>query len=430
MTVVETAAPSLLASTPIPAGRDRWRLTVHSRVFTGGQLPRDTGIAELTDARSRRLAQKWCQPAQLTFTLDGHSPSAQTVQEMTTDVMCWRWDEATGRDVCMFRGIVAQSQDSLSEDVHTVTFTCHDYLSMLSRRFWTGGLAGGWANMDQDVMVDNIVATGVNMTAANNTTSFLPGAFLPLLTGPIAPDGSPRAYSSTLGAPLRTRIFAAQSTMLESIANLAACQYGFDYDCKPGGASAWYDLIRIFYPSQGVQRSSPQLVYGSTVSALSRSFNSADYANYQRVVGNNGTSTPGTMQLFGETWNTDAVTGSAGAQGLWMNGDNASDVSVQQTLNERVLGSLGRSGVVVPSYSITLRPGAYSYGNPNMGDTVPLIVQSGRLKVDTMIRVLGIDYAVGDDGQEDVALTVGRPDVTLANLFTRTNADVDALARR
>jgi hypothetical protein len=65
-----------------------------------------------------------------------------------------------------------------------------------------------------------------------------------------------------------------------------------------------------------------------------------------------------------------------------------------------------------------------------MGDVVPLIVYSGRLHVDTMIRVLGIDYTVGDDGQEDVTLTVGRPDVTLTNLFTRANADVNALARR
>ena len=44
-----------------------------------------------------------------------------------------------------------------------------------------------------------------------------------------------------------------------------------------------------------------------------------------------------------------------------------------------------------------------------MGDVVPLIVQSGRLNVNTNVRVVGITYAIGDDGQEDVTLTVGRP---------------------
>lgn len=410
----------------VPAGRDRWRVTVHNRVYTGGPLPRDTVIAELPDARSRRLIQQWCKPAQFTFTLDGHSPSADAAAELTTDVIAWRWDDATGQDVAMFRGIVGQTQDSVSEDVHTVTYTCHDYLAVMARRFWTGAATGGWLAIDQDDLAVNIVYWAGNITAGAGTPSFIPGSYLPLLTARVNPAGAARGLSGQL----RDRVFAPQSTHFEALANLAACVNGFDFDCKPGGSTQTQDSIRIFYPSQGVQRSSPQLVYGATVSSLTRSFNSADYANYQRVVGNNGTATPQSLQVYADAWNADANNVAVAPQGLWMAGDNASDVSVQQTLVDRVNGALGRSGVVVPSYTIVLRPGVYSYGNPNMGDVVPLVVQSGRLHVDTMIRVLGIDYVVGDDGQEDVALTVGRPDVTLANLFTRTNADVNALARR
>ena len=120
-----------------------------------------------------------------------------------------------------------------------------------------------------------------------------------------------------------------------------------------------------------------------------------------------------------------------------MDGDLASDVSVQTTLNDHVNGNLGRSAVVVPSYSVTLRPGWWTPGNPNtgqsgiaMGDVVPLIIQEGRLNVNTTVRVLGIDYVIGDDGQEDVTLTLGRPDVTIADLFDTANADVNELARR
>ena len=53
-----------------------------------------------------------------------------------------------------------------------------------------------------------------------------------------------------------------------------------------------------------------------------------------------------------------------------------------------------------------------------MGDVVPLIIQSGRLNVNTTIRVVGITYDIGDDGQEDVTLTLGRPDTTLFDIFT------------
>jgi hypothetical protein len=89
----------------------------------------------------------------------------------------------------------------------------------------------------------------------------------------------------------------------------------------------------------------------------------------------------------------------------------------------------------VPSYTVGLRPGAYRYGYPNMGDNCPLYVQAGRLNVASVppaggVRVLGIDYTVGDDGQEDVTLTLGRPTAELADMFTAADRDVDALTRR
>lgn len=427
MTATADLAPTPYASAPIPAGRGRWRVTVHARAFAAGVMPRDSVLAELPDARSVRLTQQWCKPATLTFTLDGHSGSAQLVTELTSDVMAWRWDEASGRDVCMFRGVVAQSQDSISADVHTVTFTCHDYLAMIARRYVTAPTPANWTFTQQPQ--DSIVATFVlnaKLQGTAGNVNLQPGSFLPIDYAFVNPDGTTRGVANVP----RDRSYPGQTNMGEAIAQLAACQGGFDFDMLPGGNTASLDVVRVFYPSQGVQRTAPQLVYGATVTSLSRSFNSADYANYQRVVGNSGTATPGAAQLYAEAWNVDASNGAAGAQGLWMAVDNASDVSIQATLNDKVNGALGLSGVVVPSYTVVLRSGVYAYGSPNIGDTVPLIVQSGRLHVDTTIRVLGLDYAVGDDGQEDVGLTLGRADVTLANLFTRTNADVNALARR
>ena len=64
------------------------------------------------------------------------------------------------------------------------------------------------------------------------------------------------------------------------------------------------------------------------------------------------------------------------------------------------------------------------------GDVVPLVVRSGRLDVNTTVRVVAIGFAVSDDGAEDVEVTVGRPALQLADLFTRADRDADALARR
>jgi hypothetical protein len=82
------------------------------------------------------------------------------------------------------------------------------------------------------------------------------------------------------------------------------------------------------------------------------------------------------------------------------------------------------------SYTVTMRPGAYSYGNPNIGDVVPLRVRVGRLDVDTEVRVLGFGFDIGEDGQENVSLEVGRPRVSFTDYLTQASDAIDALVRR
>jgi hypothetical protein len=50
--------------------------------------------------------------------------------------------------------------------------------------------------------------------------------------------------------------------------------------------------------------------------------------------------------------------------------------------------------------------------------------------VSTTVRILGINYVVGDDGQEDIEVEVGRPALELTQLFRNVRRDVNALARR
>jgi hypothetical protein len=428
---------------PIPEGRGRWRFTLHNRSYVDTNWSASM-IAELSSAYSRSVTQAWDSPAQAQFSIDGRDPAAAFIQELQCDIMAWRWNDLPGAlwstyrgcDVPVFRGVITQSEDEVSEQAHTVTFTAHDYLSMMDRRFFT--LPTTYTGLEQDTLVANLAALAVNVTSASPVQNFAPGSYLPIGVRPVGPDGTARGASTQL----RDRVYPAGAPLLQTLDDLAKVINGFDYDLIPAQLAgdigmaqppgmAWRDIIRVFYPYQGVQRFDCPLEYGSTVAAFTRSVSSGDYANYWRVIGQAPSgSADGTPPMFSETWNSDSNNVTVIPIGLWMDTDNAADVTLQTTLNQKAQGDLAQAGIVHASYTLTMAPGAYVWGKPNMGDICPVILKSGRLHVNDNIRVLGITYNIGDDGQEDVNITVGRPTRTLTQLFTQADRDADALTRR
>jgi hypothetical protein len=402
---------------PVPNFRGRWRLTLHNRQFAPAGLMTNI-IAELTDARGRQLVQAWNTPATLTFTLDGRSDAAALVEELEHDVVAWRWDDQTGSDIAVFRGVIAQSEDQVSEDQHVVTYTCHDYAAVLQRRLLTATYTV--TARDQDLIVGDLLGLASTVHTSSGT-ALTPASYLPLALAAVTPAGAPRGLSGQN----RDRTYYGSQNIGQAVDDLAAVINGFDYDVQPSITDAT-DSLRVFHPQQGVTRTGIALQYGSTVASLTRSVNSADYANYVRVLGNK-TSTAPTPQFYSEAWAAGTASTTAG---LWMLADDATDVTVQSTLDEKAAGDLTLDEVLVPHYTLGLRPGAYEWGQPNMGDVVPLIVQTGRLDVNTSVRVLGITYDIGDDGQEDVALVVSRPPPSFKKLFTKSDSDIRALARR
>jgi hypothetical protein len=421
--------------------RARWRLTVHHRSFAAGGFARTTGIAELSDARSRRLETSLNSPAKLTFSVAGGSPSAAYVRELQTDVMAWRFDPEDGRDHLMFRGIVAQSEDTLTEQAHTVNFTVHDYLAVINRRYLNPPTDLVYSQVDQDVIVADLLQratfgqapAGANSNPGGGPAGFQPGAYVPLQNQLQNPDGTNRSAWSGV---LRDRTYTGGSSCGELITALGAVINGFDVDVLAAADVAGRDFLRVWYPARGVGRTDLALVYGSTVSALTRSANSAvdgsggGYANYVRVLGDNSAEPEGSPQLIAEAWTPESNDVGAVPVGLWAATDNQSDVSQAATLQQKAAGDIQTLGSLTPSYSLTLRPGWYRPGFPALGDTVPLVVKSGRLDVSTTVRVLGLNYAIGDDGQEDVEMVVGRAAEDLSAQFRKTRRDVDALARR
>jgi len=416
------------AGTPVPSGRARWQLSLLRRPFGPGQHWSTLMIADLGTARSRRLEKTINSPATLTFTIDGHDPAAAAAVELATEVLAWRWDETSGGDVPMFRGPITQSEDQVTEQAHTVNLTCWDYGKILERRILTNTWTA--TGMEQDTIVQQMLILASAMTTSNpppGGTSLAPGSFLPVRSYPADGTGATRAASGQA----RDRTYTAGAAIGGLLDDLAKVINGYDYDILPLGASPGptdaSDWFRVFYPAQGTTRTSPELIYGSSVAALSRSTSSADFGNYWRVIGQSDESQP---QLFAEAWDPAAAGGAPGSPGLWMSVDNAPDVTIQSTLDQQAQGNLDLYGSLIPTYSLTLRPGFYSYGNPAIGDVVPLFVRSGRLDVATSVRVVGITYAIGDDGDENVEITVGRPPQSFAELVGGPRRDINALVRR
>jgi hypothetical protein len=409
---------------PLAPGRGLWRLTLHHRAFVAGTSLDDTLIAEIVRARTLRVEKQVNKPAQLTFTLDGLSPSAGLIHELQTDVVAWRWDEQQGRDVAVVRGIVTQSQDTISEQVDTVQFTCHDYLAMLNRRLLREKTT--YTQLDQDEIAANLINAG------RYVTGFDPGSYLPIVPTLVDPAGADRAAAGVL----RDRDYEASQDIAEALDNLANVQNmetegrNFNYDVAPDGPEG-DDLLRIFYPYQGTLRTDLVLEYGGSVRALSRSINSGNYANFVRAIG--ASSNPDVVDsppLFSEISNPDANDVTRAPVGLWMQGDNASDVKLQSTLDEKAAGDLALAGVLLPTYSVELRWGWYRWGHPEMGDVVRLIIRAGRLNVATEVEVVAFTYEYSTDGEENVSLGLGRPDVNFGDLLTAQVRDVNALARR
>lgn len=397
-------------------------------------------IAELTRARGRQLTQQLNSSATLTFTLDGRGQQAALVQELAQDVIAWRWDEASGADVPYFRGLIGQSEDQITEQSHTVTFTAHDYIAALGRRIV--GATLNYNNADQDYIASagaplsgqsaSLLTAAKYAQSTNGATSFSPGAYLPLVGSPVNPDGTARVQPS---GQQRVRAYPGSTNIGTALDDLAHVINGFDYDVLPAlnpraTSAVGDDMLRIFYPSQGVTRANPVLEYGGKIATVTRAVNSADYANFIRTLGNNGSTDPAAAQLYSERWNADANNVTVTPVGLWQDDDNAADVNVQATLDQQAAGKLNLLGVLVPTYTLGLRAGTYSEGAFYMGDVVPVVIRSGRLNVTTQLRIVGLVFDMPEDSDEDVSVTVGRPIHDLANMLNATAKDVNALVRR
>jgi len=394
------------------------------RVFScwrGPPTQRGVMVGELSEARSRKAHFDLYGPATAEFVIDGRSAQCAQIQELSQDVVLYRWNRITGAYEVFFRGPIGHSEDSISETTHTVTFQAADYRAMMARTVLGGPLT--WTATEQFV-----IAQGLQRCAAGYYTTGPPwdiGVAAPAL---LNPDGTGLAATGTT----RDRSYTGAEKQGDMIDELSKVIGGFDWGCDPidpaqypaGTAAA---QMYVWFPRRGVTKSFVA-EYGATVASLSRTVDSTRFANWVRNDGTN--SSPG-VPLFATSAGDVVANPQLHPEGLWEEGISNASTSIPTTLQQQADGELGIASILTPSYTLTLTPGVWLQKSDCwLGDTIAIRVTSGRLAVNTTARIVQVDFTVDDNGIETVALTVARPVPTLGDVISDQTSRLDALSRR
>ena len=353
----------------IPRPRLRWQFIV-GPAAGGHELA-------LSEAKSRRFTARLVDPSEVGFSINGRHSQAAAIRELATDIHVL-WTPSSGATEILARSRVGATGDTLDTDKHTIDVPALDYRALLNRRRLFSGDTLTWTGVDQaEIAYQLIEQTQARLGGDLGISKGWSGT---------TPTGMPRDRTYELGDSIGERI-----QELSEVIN------GFDWDITPVSASALE--LDVWYPQRGANRG-VVLELGGLIAAARREVPVADYANAIRMTGEESLlaqerEAPDLGSFPEGRW--DAVFGETG-------------LTTQAALDERADWQIDQSQVVRPSYSLTLRQGAWD-GPDHMwlGDTVQVVIMSGSRRVNTLLRIFEMAFTIGDDGQETVELTVGGP---------------------
>jgi hypothetical protein len=345
---------------------------------------------ELTAATGRRITVRLGQPSDLSFTIDGRHEQAAGLTELASDIWAYRDRQL------LHRGRAGTSSDTVSADSHTTTINAPDYRALLDRRILHDNDKLSYTQEDEASIAWQLI----------QATQAKPGGNLGITRG----SGQTTGY-------LRDRLYTAGKSIAESITQIGDLDGGFDWEIDP------QLRLNIFNPQRG-RPTDVVLDYGGAVSAFTRAVVLAEYANSIRATAAADPRAPEYREV------ADIATRPEGRIEL---DRGFPDILEQSTLAAKADFLLADASVWRPSYTLTLAAGRYpGPGVLWLGDTCIVSIRSGRLDEHTVQRVVEIAFDVGDDGEETVNITVGRPDP--AGQFTQrmrsTERRLSVLERR
>jgi len=381
-----------------PRPRTRWQLVL-GPASGGHELA-------LTEAHGRRYTARLNENSDLSFSIDGRHPQADAIGELVTDVHLL-FSDSTGTQI-LDRCRVGPTRDEVSEDEHRVEVTALDYREVLARRILYSD--------------DTLTYTGVDQAeiawALVDATQQRPAGHL----------GIDKGWTGTSPTGIdRDRTYEAGDSIGQRIQELSEVIDGFDWDISPVSASGLQ--LDVWHPMRGSDRG-VVLIYGGLVAHVQREVNPSDYANALRYTGAEGDEEdpgPDPVEIEAPLLGQDGDW----PQGRWDAAFGDDGLITQATLNERAAWQLAESQVIRPVYTVRLKRGGW--GGPDhiwLGDTVRLIVASGRLRVDAPLRVHEIQLDIDEDGGETATLTLGGPRPDFRRWPSRVDRRLRDLERR
>jgi hypothetical protein len=207
---------------------------------------------------------------------------------------------------------------------------------------------------------------------------------------------SPAWTGPTPTGELRDRQYELGDSIGDKIQQLSEVIDGFNWDILPISASGLQ--LQVWHPERGANRG-VVLELGGLITGFTRQVTPSDYANSIRQTGAD------TLDAQ-EREADDLATQPAGrVDGIYAD----TGLTTQAAVNDRAHWQMKESQFVQPTWG-SVELAADSWEGPDhiwVGDLVRLIVYSGRLQVDTTLRVFEMIFDIADDGSVSIQLTLG-----------------------
>jgi hypothetical protein len=278
-------------------------------------------------------------------------------------------------NVLIWAGVVWELQESASIDEGTVNVQCTEIFHILSEKRYTSNT---YTATDAGQIAWGIINTSQGLTGGN----------LGLTQGAIqATQNRDRTYlDENIG---------------EKIIQLTEVINGFDFLITP---SIKINTLGVFniYSKRGTTVSNLRLEYGdglkNNITAWDRKRTLSDIYNSVIVEG----------EGLGDARITSTQTDSSliNAVGLLEGRVQEKSINQQATLDTKAQEIIRVRKTEQPIYSLTLNNAFDDFGLYDIGDIVPVKIQSGYVNINTTMRIYGIDVNVSDEGEEQIKLTV------------------------
>jgi len=324
-------------------------------IFTGGNGAANT--YQLPFMRSRKITFRRRGPATVTWKMDGRDSRTESVTEMVHDLKGYRDKEL------LFRGRIGPSNDDIGGR-HNVNMAALDYRGRMQHRLIKSSYTLGYLGVEPVSQINSLLATLQAETNGN--------------------EGISAGTQDTVAA--RDFTWRLGMSFTQAVDVIAEADDGFDWEIDANMN------LNTYAPSRGSTKTEP-LDFGGAIASVKRQLKGNAFGNFVLGMGQ-GFLSPEEIAA------SDIATDS---RGRWEITRSWPDVATQAVNDGRTQYLLDEVNTRQYHYKIKLRQGWWT-GKDKLwlGDVFPVRVKSGRLDIDTTLKVENIVISLDSSGVETV----------------------------